>query len=339
MTRSGKNTAGQLLMKSDKNLIKRLLVLFIVILFITGGIWVWFTDGISAPDPQDNTPVIFIIQKGEGVKSIASRLSQQSLIRSPTAFYILIKVNRIERQLQAGDFRLSRSMDAQTISRELTHGIHDVWVTTLEGWRDEEIAVKLTKDLDIPESEFLKVAREGYMFPDTYQIPREATVGAIVELFSDTFNRKITPVINSEVTNNGLSFEEIIILASIVEREGKNNTDRPVIAGILLNRLRDKQPLQADATLQYALGYQMFEKTWWKKNISEEDKALKSPYNTYIYSGLPPAPICNPGLESVTAVIHPKKTDYFYYLHDPAGQIHYAVTLEEHNVNITKYLQ
>jgi UPF0755 protein len=83
----------------------------------------------------------------------------------------------------------------------------------------------------------------------------------------------------------------------------------------------------------------MFEKTWWKKNISEEDKALKSPYNTYIYSGLPPAPICNPGLESVTAVIHPKKTDYFYYLHDPAGQIHYAVTLEEHNVNITKYLQ
>jgi UPF0755 protein len=326
-------------MKSDKNLMKRLLVFIIVILVFAGGLWFWFTDGISATDPLDNTPVSFTIQKGEGVKSIASRLSQQNLIRSPTAFYILVKMFRIERQLQAGDFRLARSMDARIISRELTHGILDIWVTTLEGWRVEEIAAKLTKELDIPESEFLRVAREGYMFPDTYQIPREATVGAVVDLFRDTFNRKVTPVINGEAANNGLIFEKIIILSSIVEREGKNSSDKPVIAGILLNRLRDNHPLQADATLQYALGYQPFEKTWWKKNITGEDKTIKSPYNTYLYNGLPPSPICNPGLESIKAVIHPRETNYFYYLHDSTGQIHYAVTLEEHNANIVKYLQ
>ena len=137
---------------------------------------------------------------------------------------------------------------------------------------------------------------------------------------------------------SGLTFEQIITLASIVEREGRTASDRPVIAGILLKRLRANWPLETDATLQFALGYQPQEKTWWKKEITVEDKKIDSPYNTYLNTGLPPGPIANPGLQSIKAVIYPEPTDYWYYLHDSKGVAHYAKTLDGHNANIAKYL-
>jgi UPF0755 protein len=152
-------------MKSGNTLALRISILLLVLLITFSGVWFWWTSGTAAVSPSDNAPVIFVINRGEGVKSIAAKLSQQNLIRSPTAFYLLVKLMGIERQIQAGDFRLYRSMDAKAVAQELTHGILDVWVTTLEGWRVEEIANRLAKDLDIPESEFLKYAREGYMFP------------------------------------------------------------------------------------------------------------------------------------------------------------------------------
>lgn len=301
--------------------------------------WAWWRDAIGSVDSLSTTPKIFVVSRGEGVKSIAARLAGEGLIRSPTGFYILVKVMGIERSLQAGDYRLNASMDAGTIAKEMTHGTLDVWVTILEGWRVEEVAAKLTKELDIPESEFAKVAREGYMFPDTYLVPKDATVGAVAQLFRSTFDKKIDEKIRSDVKKTGLSFDEIITLASIVEREGRSEEDRPVIAGILLNRFNADWPLQADATLQYALGYQVREKTWWKKELTDEDKNVKSPYNTYLHPGLPPGPIANPGLASIRAVIYSKETDYWYYLHDPKGGVHYAKTLEEHNANSAKYLQ
>ncbi len=137
----------------------------------------------------------------------------------------------------------------------------------------------------------------------------------------------------------GLSFNDVIILASVVEREGRTDEDRPVIAGILLKRLKADWPLQTDATIQYALGYQPFEKSWWKKFLSADDKKIKSPYNTYIHQGLPPGPIANPGLSSINAVISLKETSYWYYLHDPKGVAHFGVTLEDHEKNIATYLQ
>ena len=230
-------------------------------------------------------------------------------------------------------------MDTKTIALELTHGMLDVWVTTLEGWRVEEIAAKLNKELDIPESEFIKVAREGYMFPDTYLVPRDATVGAVATLFRSTFDEKIDALLRNDAKKIGLSFSDVVTLASIVEREGRSEEDRPVIAGILLKRFKADWPLQADATLQYALGYQAQEKTWWKKNLFDDDKKIDSIYNTYLHKGLPPRPIANPGLSSIRAVIYPKETDYWYYLHDPEGRAHYARSLEEHNQNSATYLR
>lgn len=325
--------------KSSNQLTKRLLALFIVLLLLCGGAWLWWQDGISPVDPEDKTPVSFEVAKGEGVKLIASKLAQQKIIRSPTAFYILVKVMGLEKQLQAGEFRLMRSMDSLTVSRELTHGIMDIWITIPEGLRKEEIAARISKELDIPETEFIKIAPEGFLFPDTYLIPREATVGAILNLMVKTFHAKADDVIKTGTVKNKMSVNEIVTLASIVEREGINAADRPVIAGILMNRLNQKHPLQVDATLQFAIGYQPNEKSWWKKYLTNDDKEIDSPYNTYKFSGLPPGPISNPGIQSIEAVVYPKISDYFYYLHDNDGRVHYARTLEEHNANVSRYLR
>lgn len=325
-------------MKQKHPIPVRLTIFFLVIAASILFALAWWKDGVSAVNPLDETPVMFVVAKGEGVRTITSHLSQQNLIRNPIAFFLLIKFLKIDSDLQAGDFRLNRSMDAAGIARELTHGMVDVWVTTLEGWRNEEIAMKLNKELDIPESEFLRYAKEGYMFPDTYLIPRTATPAAIAEFFLDTFNKKVTQEMRDDAKKSGLTFPQVVTMASIVEREGRTKEDRPIIAGILLKRLKAGWPLQADATLQYALGYQPEQKTWWKKGVDNQDKRIASPYNTYRNTGLPPAPIANPGLAAIRAVIYPEDSPYWFYLHDDKGVAHYAKTIEEHEENIRKYL-
>ncbi len=317
----------------------RVTVFLIVLILVVGGALAWWFDSTRASDGTDKTPVAFRINAGDGVRVIAANLAEENLIRSPTAFFVLIKLMGIERNLQAGEFRLNRAMDSRTVARELTHGFQDTWITTLEGWRNEEIAATLSKNLDIPESEFLKVAKLGYMFPDTYLVPQDATAGAIITLFTAAFDKKVTPEMRADIRASGMTLHEVITLASIIEREGHTDEDRPIIAGILLNRLKAGWPLQADATLQFALGYQSKEKTWWKKVLYDEDKKIDSPYNTYANTGLPPGPISNPGIASIRAAIYPKETSYWFYLHDPSGAVHYAETLDEHNANIAKYLR
>ncbi len=333
------NIVARLSMKSNKSVVPHFGAFFLVVVIVLIGSGMWWKDATGAIDTQDTTPVKFTISKGDGARAIAANLATDRLIRSPTAFFLLIKYLGIERNLQAGDFRINRSMDTTTIARALTHGISDVWVTMVEGWRKEEVANRLAKDTDLPEAEFLKVAREGYMFPDTYLIPPDATAGAIAKIFSDNFEAKVTSKMREDVKKQKLTLPEVVTLASIVEREGVSAEDRPIIAGILLRRLEADWPLQVDATLQYSLGYQANEKSWWKKYLSDEDRSVKSPYNTYLNTGLPPGPICNPGLAAITAVIYPKSSDYWYYIHDPKGVAHYAKTIEEHNANVARYLQ
>ncbi|MCX6791528.1 MAG: endolytic transglycosylase MltG [Candidatus Gottesmanbacteria bacterium] len=328
-------------MKSNKThtFFSRLIILFFLAVIAAWGGWFWWRYSIAPIDPTDTTPVMFVVSRDEVAKVIAADLEAKALIHSKTSFYLLVKLLGIEKDLQYGDFRLNKSMDARTIALTMTHGVLDVWVTTLEGWRDEEMATQFAKDLDIPEDQFLQYATEGYMFPDTYNIPRDATGAAVAKMFLDNFNTKVTQVMREDAKKTSLTFAQTITLASIVEREGKTATDRPVIAGILLNRIKLGMPLQVDATLQYALGYQPFEKTWWKKELTDDDKKINSLYNTYTNPGLPPGPISNPGLESIKAAIYPSNTDYLYYLHDKTGAVHYAKTVEDHNANIRKYLQ
>jgi len=325
-------------MKSNKGFIRFFVLLGVLAVgFVLT--FVWWKNAMAPTDATDPEPINFVVPRGQGSKEISTRLADSGLIRSQLGFYLYVRIFGTRGDIQAGEFRLNRTMDVPTIAEALTHGTQDVWITIPEGWRIEEIATLLTKELSIPEKEFLAVAQEGYMFPDTYSIPKDATAAAIAVMFRDNFDKKVTQDMIAAAKRQGLTEKEFITLASLVEREGMSQADRPVIAGILMNRLKNDWPLQVDATLQYVLGYQSKAKTWWKKELTDDDKRVASSYNTYLHTGLPPAPIANPGLASVQAVLHPQMSDYMYYLHDASGVAHYAKTIEEHTANIRKYLQ
>lgn len=300
--------------------------------------WVWFQEATSPISPDSTQTKIFVIKKGESVRQIAERLNEENFIRSPVAFFLIVKQKNLARKIQAGDFRLSAAMSAGEIAEQLTHGTVDVWITIPEGWRNGQIAMELARTMNISESQFLTIALEGYMFPDTYLIPKEASAVAVVKIFTDTFDKKVRKGLSDEISRSELPLEKIVILASIVEREAKHGKDRPLIAGVLMNRFRLGMPLQADATLQYIKGYDETSGDWWPSVVAV-DKALDSPYNTYENPGLPPGAISNPGLAALKAAANPAKTEYLYYLSQPDGTTYYAKTLEEHNENVRKYLQ
>lgn len=303
------------------------------------GSFLFYKEGTLPVNKNDTTPKIFVIKQGENLNTIARDLSAQGLIRNRLVFYWIVKDRGYETKIQAGDFRLSPAMNANEIAETLTHGTLDNWVTFIEGMRKEEIAQIVSKNFNIPEVEFISVAPEGTLFPDTYLMPRDATTGAIISIMTNTFNQKYTPEMREKARKLGLSDQQVLILASIVEREA-NSTDRQQIASILLRRLREDIKLQADATVQYALGYQPDEKSWWKKNLSLDDLALNSLYNTYKVTGLPPGPISNPSISSIEAVVNADpNTPYLFYIHDPQGGTHYARNGDEHEANIKKYLQ
>lgn len=301
---------------------------------------------------------IFVIKKGENLTSIAQYLKKENLVRSSLAFRILVLAEGLTGKIQAGSFQLAPTMPAREIAKTLTRGTLDIWLTFPEGWRREEFGRRLVANLpDFDYQEFLHLTegKEGFLFPDTYLIPKEAEPTRVVGIFEANFEEKALPLLRDETEARGLDSRQIVILASIVEREVRQSTDRPLVAGILVKRWENDWPLQADATLQYALANvscrppsasggggeipeQAFECDWWPK-ISKKDKQIDSPYNTYQFRGLPPAPICNPGLDSIKAVISSRLSDYWFYLSDAKGRIHYARTVEEHNQNIARYLQ
>lgn len=319
---------------------KKLVIVFIIIIFIISGFFLYFQEGVLPVNSKNTSSKVFVIQKGDRVSQIAKNLERDELIRNKIVFYLVVKQLGIENTLQAGDFRLSSSMNAYEIARSLTKGTLDVWITIVEGLRKEEIAHLFSTELGFPESEFLKSAREGYLFPDTYLIPRDATIDVVMKILKDNFNRKYTQELRDQAIKKNLSDDQIITFAALVEREAKFDTDRKLVAAIIYKRFKNDWPLQTDATIQYALGYQPIEKTWWKKVLSADDVQIESPYNTYKNLGLPPTAIGNPGLASIKAVVSAdESTPYWYYLSDKEGVMHYAKTLDEHNENIVKYLR
>jgi len=318
---------------------KKLLIILFLIFIMLAGALLWYKEGTLPVNSKDKSSKIFVIKRGDTVTEIAKNLEKEDLIRSRVVFYFVVKQLGIDNKIQAGDFRLSPSMNLYEIAQALTKGTLDVWVTIIEGLRKEEIAQIFSRELNIPESEFLKYAKEGYLFPDTYLIPKEASAGAVISILTENFDKKYDEKLRNLARKKGLLDEEVIIIASLVEREAKFAEDRPLVASVILNRLKNNMKLDIDATVQYALGYQPDLKSWWKRNLTREDLEIDSPYNTYKNIGLPPTPICNPGLSAIKAVIEAPQTDYLFYLSDKNGKIHFARTLEEHNENIKKYLR
>lgn len=315
---------------------KRLYVTFGILVLLIVISFVWWKNGTSAADPNNNTPKIFIIEPGQGVRAIAKNLKDQGLIKDQIVFFLLTKKLGLDSKIQAGDYRLFSSMSASEIANELTHGTLDIWITVPEGQRALEIADSLKEKMPEFEESWNKVLEEneGYLFPDTYLFPKDSTIETIVSLMRKNFDTKYE---NLDTSKTDLTKEEIVILASLIEREARHSEDRPKVSSVIHNRLDLGMKLDIDATIQYALGYQENEKRWWKSGLTNGDKQINSPYNTYRVAGFPPAPISNPGLSSLEAAIKPSETDYLYYITDKSGTNRYAETFEQHEANIEKY--
>lgn len=238
--------------------------------------------------------------------------------------------------IKPGGYFISKSMWVWEIADALLSQPSEKWVIVLPGQRKEEIAEVLGKTLGWQKEEkekFLLEGKEGYLFPDTYLIPLGFSGEKATKVMMNNFNEKVGPLF-TEAQKNDIRNDTLIVLASLVQRESANEEEMPLVAGIIWNRWLDDMYLSIDATIQYVLGKPG---NWWPR-ITSKDYKIESLYNTYLYKGRPPAPICNPSLEAIRAVIFPQESDFLYYLHDRTGQIHPARTYQEHLENIDKYL-
>lgn len=327
---------------------RKFLILFLLLLIIgVGTIYWWY--GAAKPVSTNDSVRDFLITKGASAASVANKLQSEGFIKNSLAFKLYVQIAGKAGRIQAGEYALSPNLSLFQIVEELLRGPKEIWVTVPEGFRREEVAEKfaaglLKDDEETFINEFLQASsgKEGFLFPDTYIFPKVASTSAIVNKLISTFEVRVDSQLDADIERSAYSLNQIITMASVVERETITEGERPIVAGILYKRLQAGWPLQADATLQYAIGstkckVQSTGCKWWE--IPEvADRKLVSPYNTYRNNGLPPAPIANPGLSSITAAIYPEESEYWYYLHDEKGKIYYARTLEEHNDNIRKYI-
>jgi UPF0755 protein len=318
---------------------KRLITVAALLIILAAGLFLWWQNGLLSVSSTNKTPQIFVVKNGEGVREVANNLKAAGLIRDPIVFFLYTRFEGLDKQIQAGDFRLNPALSMADVASNLTHGTLDIWTTIPEGLRSDEIADLLKTKIPSYNESWRAIldANEGYLFPDTYLIPRDADINMILSLLKVNFQTKYDSVKNSKTT--ALTDAQTIVIASIIEREAIFAQDRPIVASVLINRLDIGMALGSDPTVQYALGYQPDTKTWWKKDLTADDLLVNSPYNTRKNAGLPPTAISNPGLSAIEAALNPAKTDYLYFFSDKQGHLHFATTIQGHNANIQKYSQ
>jgi UPF0755 protein len=325
----------------------------ILLTLMAGSIFAYYSL-FGAPQKQAEAER-FVIPLG-AVDTI-QKLHDGGFIKSGWGFQYAFKENEI----QPGGYKISKSMNAWQIA-EAVKEPYMKWVVIPEGLRKEQIAELIGDELGWDQEAKTKWVGnytamnydeiEGVYFPDTYLLPVDETGLQIADRLRAKFNEKFTPYADKFIKAN-IKWNTALKIASIVQREAAGKDDMPLIAGILWNRLTKDMKIEVDATVQYVrdsvihygktpndvqlAGYSS-EGDWWKP-IKAEDIKIESPYNTYLNKGLPPHPICNPGIEAINAVLNSAETECLYYLHDSSGQIHCAETYEEHKVNIEKYLK
>jgi len=322
-------------------------------------------EELQQPAGTDDTPVIFVVQPGETAADIALRLEETGLVSDAELFRRYLQYEGLDAGLEAGTYTLRQTMTIPEIAQALQSGQQPERVLTVrEGLRLEEVAAEVAAQTGISETEFLNLVTvgwrttdlaeytflaslpptatlEGFLFPETYRLPEDATARDVVARMLSTFDQRVTPEIRQAGADRGLSLYEMVTLASIVEREAVIPAERPTIASVFLNRLTAGWPLGADPTVQYALGYDEETGQWWRTlyfdQLGVESLAeIDHPYNTYRYPGLPPGPICSPGLASIEAVAYPADTNYFYFIANCQandGSHLFAATEEEHYAN------
>ena len=304
-------------------------------------------DVLTSPNDPTGAERSFLVEPGESVVSIADRLESLGFISRADAFYDYVVYTGIDLTIQSGEFAISPAQSIIDIAKTLQKfSPSDASLVILPGWRMEEIAASLpTSGLGITPEDFLAAANtppqviafaspvtmEGFFYPDTYTLPRDTAVGELLDIIGRNFTAHLTTDMQNAFTNRGLTTLQAVTLASIVEREAIHIEEAPLIASVYLNRLAIGMKLDADPTVQYALGYQFDANTWWKSPLSLDDLNISSSYNTYQIAGLPPTPISNPSLEALMAVAFPEATTHYFFRPacDGSGYHVYAATLEE----------
>jgi UPF0755 protein len=329
---------------------------------------------VDKPVSVDSRPVRFVVEPGTPARTIGKNLVAAGLIEDDLLFEAYVRVNGLAARLEAGTFILAPSMTMAEIVEALQQAeAASVTITIPEGWRLEQIVEYLDEagifagsegaleqyrsqvisgdltGLDPARYAFLQdrpagASLEGYLFPETYEIPAEGTLPAdVLRRQLDTFAARVIPAYEEAVQAGTTAYDlhTVLTLASIVEREAVVPQERPDIAGVYLNRLAVGMRLEADPTVQYAMGYQEESGQWWKTPVFlEEYSGVISPYNTYLNDGLPPGPIASPGLSSIQAVLTPAQHEYLYFVAVPdgTGRHVFALTFDEHVVNVQRYL-
>jgi len=312
----------------------------------------WYDGLLTRPLDVNGSEQPFTISVGESVNSVAYNLQKAGIIRKAEAFRAYLIYSGLDMSIQAGEYKLSPAMSAIDIAHELQDATtEEVPFTILPGWRMEEIAASLlTSGLSFTPDEFLAIAQspsdefdflagarnlEGFLYPDSYIFPRNMTAPDFVDTLVRNFALHLSPDLADAFSRQGLTVYQAVTLASIVEREAVHDEEKPMIASVYLNRLNIGMKLDADPTVQYALGYDFDGQTWWKNPLSLTDLQFDSYFNTYLYASLPPTPIANPSLEALNAVAFPAESTYYFFraICDGSGYHVFAETFEEQLAN------
>lgn len=310
-------------------------VVLITILFLAA---TYFYFHYLKEAPQD-FPINqqFVIEPGTSIKEVAGMAKEAHLVKSEILLYLYLITTFRNTPPQASTYIFDKPLNSYEVADSFAKGDHDsnlISLTIPEGASLKDIA-KIASSL-LPQfntEAFFKIAvgQEGYLFPETYFVPATYTEEDLYKLLNDTFSEKVQ-TLEPALSNHNLTLTEIVILASIIEREANSIESMKMVSGILQERLRIGMALQVDASMEYVLEKPLSE-------LSAEDLKMESPYNTYLNPGLPPTPIGNPGLNSLKAVLEPTMSDYMFYITGNDGKFYYARTFEEHKNNIARYLR
>ncbi len=303
-------------------------------LFVAGVVAAWFAT-VFLDRSLPSTSVQVVVPRGSTLADIASLLESRGVIRNALAFRVLARARRADAEVRAGAYAFAPHATAAEILDQLVSGGAQVatWVSIPEGFTAQQIAQRLQEEGVGRAGSFERSfhGHEGYLFPSTYLIPLAATPAQVTRMLTDQFAKELPPDAAQLARGLHVSVAQAVTVASLVEREAKIEADRPLIAGVIYNRLRLGMPLQVDATIEYALPRH-------KAALSLRDLQIDSPYNTYQHAGLPPTPIANPGLPALLAALHPAKTDDLYYVYCGNGHHVFAKTLSEHQANVQRCL-
>jgi UPF0755 protein len=306
---------------------------------------IWLREQLSQPSPVGFKPQVVIIPPGKSLRRTATTLQGAGIIRDVNSFILLARVTRLDKKLQSGRYRFDEPMAPIAILKTLTKsGTLTEHVTIPEGYTLAEITTTLAEQESIDTKQFLSLAHdptflvahgieaqsaEGYLFPSTYNIYWKMDPKKALNLMTSEFHKVYNDSLKKRATALGLSTHQALTLASIIEREGKRDSERPTISSVFHNRLKKKMPLESCATVEFILPEH-------KGRLLFEDLKVQSPYNTYLHSGLPPGPICSPGRSSILAALYPADTDYLFFVSNGDGSHTFTRTGSQHAQAIQK---